>query len=131
MVWYPEDRKTYYARQVRDIVRYPNGEKIQDFHIPTTVDDYRAIYKAYLHDPELQDARAHFPFVPMWDNHEFSWQGWQSFQKFGPKAFPAQTRKVAAMQAFFEYPKTGADGQVQRAFTGHFQGATSGECADH
>ncbi|MGB8132328.1 MAG: alkaline phosphatase D family protein, partial [Candidatus Angelobacter sp.] len=103
LVWYPEDRKTYYARQVRDIVRYPHGEKISDFHIPTTVEDYRAIYKAYLHDPELQDARAHFPFVPMWDNHEFSWQGWQSFQKFGPKTFPAQTRKVAAMQAFFEY----------------------------
>jgi alkaline phosphatase D len=103
LVWYPEDRKTYYARQVRDIVRYPHGEKISDFHIPTTVEDYRAIYKAYLHDPELQDARAHFPFVPMWDNHEFSWQGWQSFQKFGPKTFPAQTRKVAAMQAFFEF----------------------------
>src|SRR5689334_7493395 len=103
LMWYPEDRKTYYARQVRDIVRYPNGEKIQDFHIPTTVDDYRAIYKAYLHDPELQDARAHFPFVPMWDNHEYSWLGWQGFQNFGGKNIPAQTRKVAANQAFFEY----------------------------
>ena len=103
LVWYPEDRKTYYARQVRDIVRYSNGEKIQDFHIPTTVDDYRAIYKAYLHDPELQDARAHFPFVPMWDNHEYSWLGWQGFQNFGGKNIPAQTRKVAANQAFFEY----------------------------
>jgi len=103
MVWYPEDRKTYYFRQVKDIVRYANGEKIGDFHIPTTLDDYRAIYKAYLHDPELQDARAHFPFVPMWDNHEYSWQGWQSFQKFGPKTFPAQTRRVAAMQALFEF----------------------------
>src|ERR1700751_4148945 len=77
-----ENRKTYYARQVKDIVRYPSGEKISDFHIPTTVEDYRAIYKAYLHDPELQDARAYFPFVPMWDNHEVCWKGCQSFQCF-------------------------------------------------
>ena len=39
----------------------------------------------------------------MWDNHEFSWQGWQSLQVFNDKTRPAQTRKVAANQAFFEY----------------------------
>lgn len=103
LVWYPEDRATYYDRTVRDIVRYPNGEKVDDFHIPTNVDGYRAIYRNYLHDPDLQDARARWPFVPMWDNHEFSWQGWQSLQVFDGKTRPAQTRKVAAMQAFFEY----------------------------
>ena len=103
MVWYPEDRATYYDRKVRDIVRYPQGEKIHDFHIPVNVDGYRAVYRSYLHDPDLQDARARWPFVPMWDNHEYSWQGWQALQVFDGKARPAQTRKVAAMQAFFEY----------------------------
>src|SRR5215471_7259007 len=103
LVWYPEDRATYYDRKVRELVRYPQGEKIQDFHIPVTVDDYRAVYRSYLHDPDLQDARARWPFVPMWDNHEFSWQGWQSLQVFNDKTRPAQTRKVAANQAFFEY----------------------------
>ena len=104
IVWYPEDRaQGMYDRKIRDIVKYPHGEKIQDFHIPTTVEDYRAIYRAYLHDPDLQDARARWPFVPMWDNHEFSWHGWQSLQVFDGTTRPAQTRKVAAMQAFFEY----------------------------
>src|SRR4029079_10357320 len=103
IVWYPEDRPTYYDRRVRDIVRYEHGEKISDFHIPTTVDDYRAVYRAYLHDPDLQDARARWPFVAMWDNHEFSWLGWQSLQVFNGKALRAQTRKVAANQAWFEY----------------------------
>ena len=103
LVWYPDDRATYYDRRVRDIVRYPHGEKIDDFHIPTTVDDYRAVYRSYLHDPDLQDARARWPFVSMWDNHEFSWQGWQAMQVFDGKTRPAQTRKVAANQAFFEY----------------------------
>ena len=103
LVWYPEDRvKGMYDRKISDIVRYENGEKHEDFHVPTTVSDYRAVYKAYLHDLDIQDARAYFPFVTMWDNHEFSWQGWQSLQNFGKGDIPEQTRKVAAMQAWFE-----------------------------
>src|SRR5262249_14107418 len=57
----------------------------------------------YLCDPDLQDARARWPFVCMWDNHEFSIYGWQSFQVFNGRTRPAQTRKVAANQAWFEY----------------------------
>jgi len=103
VVWYPEDRpQGMYARRLRDIVRYEKGEKIADYHVPTTVDDYRALYRAYLLDPDLQDARARWPFVCMWDNHEFSWKGWQSLQNFGGVR-PAQTRKIAAAQAWFEY----------------------------
>ena len=42
--------------------------------------------------------------MPIWDNHEFSWLGWQSFIKFGAgEPEPAQALKVAAMQAWFEY----------------------------
>jgi len=104
-VWYPEDRPhgNMFGRRLRDILRYPHGEKITDFHIPTTLEDYRLLYRAYLHDPDLQDARARWPFVCIWDNHEFSWYGWQSIQKFDGKNRAAQTRKVAANQAWFEY----------------------------
>ncbi len=63
IVWYPEDRpQGMYGRRLRDIVRYEHGEKVRDFHIPMTVSDYRAVYRAYLHDPDLQDARARWPF---------------------------------------------------------------------
>ena len=103
LVWYPEDRPHMYDRTTRDIVRYAHGEKIDDFHVPSNVDDYRSVYRAYLHDPDLQDARARFPFVSIWDNHEFSWQGWQSLQKFDGVTRSAQTRKVAANQAWFEF----------------------------
>jgi alkaline phosphatase D len=104
IVWYPEDRpQGMYDRRLRDIVRYEHGEKIHDCHIPTDLGDYRAIYRNYLHDPDLQDARARWPFVCMWDNHEFSWKGWQSLQDFDGVNHPRQTRKVAANQAFFEY----------------------------
>jgi len=104
VVNYPEDRpQGYYDRALRDLVRYPRGQKIRDFHVPVHVDDYRVLYRAYLHDPDLQDARARWPFVCMWDNHEFSWNGWQSLQNFGAGNVPAQTRKVAANQAWWEY----------------------------
>ena len=103
VVNYPEDRPRYYDREVRALFRYPRGEKIRDFHVATDVDDYRTVYRAYLGDPDLQDARARWPFGTMWDNHEFSWNGWQSFQNFGAGNIPAQTRKVAANQAWWEY----------------------------
>ena len=51
--------------------------------MPSTLADYRTVYRAYLTDPDLQDARARWPFVPVWDNHEFSWQGYQGIQVFG------------------------------------------------
>lgn len=75
VVEYPEDRPSgrRYDRRVRDLLRYPNGEKVGGFHIPVTVADYRTVYRTYLHDPDLQAARARWPFVAMWDNHEFSW----------------------------------------------------------
>ena len=93
----------HYARRVREIVRYELVRSIATSTSPPRWIDYRAVYRAYLHDPDLQDARAYFPFIHMWDNHEFSWQGWQALQVFDGKTRPAQTRKVAAMQAFFEY----------------------------
>jgi alkaline phosphatase D len=103
VVQYPEDIQTRYDRTIVDIGRIPGSVKAGNFHVPQTVAGYRAIYRAYLHDPDIQDARARWPFVAMWDNHEFSWQGWQSMMKAPPLERPAQTVKVAAMQAWFEY----------------------------
>lgn len=105
VVDYPEDQPSgrRYDRRIRDVVRYPQGEKVGRFHIPVTLADYRAVYRAYLRDPDLQAARARWPFVAIWDNHEFSWMGWQAMQRFDRHNRPAQTRKVAANQAWFEY----------------------------
>lgn len=118
IVWYPEDRAKYYARTLRDVVRYPTGEKISNFHVPTSVEDYRTLYRGYLTDPDLMDARARWPFVCMWDNHEFSWQGYQSLQVFSSTR-PAAIQKVASCQAWFEYQparvvKTGGDTSLER-----------------
>ncbi len=103
VVQYPDEVKTRYDRTIYEITRISDGHKVGNFHIPLTLDGYRAIYKAYLTDPDLQDARARWPFVAIWDNHEFSWQGWQSILKSGSFERPGQSIKVAANQAWFEY----------------------------
>jgi len=106
VVQYPEEVKTRYDRTIYEVARLPaepDSFKVSNFHVPLTVEGYRAIYKGYLHDPDLQDARARWPFVCMWDNHEFSWQGRQSIVQAGGPPQPGQTVKVAANQAWFEY----------------------------
>jgi alkaline phosphatase D len=71
-----------------------------------TTDDYRHLYKTYLTDPDLQDARARWPFVSMWDDHEFTNDCWQTQANYtDEESFdePSQQRKVAANQAWFEF----------------------------
>jgi len=105
VVEYPDEVKSRYDRTIYEVARFDedHSHKAGNFHIPLTVDGYRTVYKGYLADPDLQDARARWPFVCIWDNHEFSWQGWQSVVKAGKFEQPGQSVKVAANQAWFEY----------------------------
>jgi len=103
VVEYPDELPHRYSRTVYDLGRVPDARKVSNFHVPTNLAGYRHIYRAHIDDPDIQDARAHFPFVCIGDNHEFSWQGWQSFIKYGGKVEPAQPLRVAANQAWWEY----------------------------
>jgi alkaline phosphatase D len=103
VVQYPEEGAKRYDRTIYEVCRIPDAGKTGNLYWPKTVDGYRAVWKGYLADPDLQDARARWPFVCMWDNHEFSWQGRQSILQQGGPPQPGQTVKVAANQAWFEY----------------------------
>lgn len=106
IVKYPEDGRDGRdrGRRLREVFRYPTGKKLRNFHFPVDLADYRAIYQGYLKDPDLQDARARWPFVCVWDNHEFAWRGYQSMSfLFNDPPEPAQNLKVAASQAWYEY----------------------------
>ncbi len=100
---FEDELPTRYDRTIYEVGRIPDGGQTGKFHYPLTVDGYRVVYKGYLADPDLQDARARWPFVAIWDNHEFSWQGRQSIVQAGGDPQPGQTVKVAANQAWFEY----------------------------
>ena len=103
VVQYPEEVQTRFDRTIVEVARLGESIKVGNFHIPLDLAGYRSIYRAYLRDPDIQNARARWPFVAIWDNHEFSWQGRQSLLKAGRIERPAQTVKVAANQAWFEY----------------------------
>jgi len=61
--------------------------------------EHRRIYKGYLQDSDLQEARAMYPFVAVWDDHEFGNDVWQSYS--GGRSNPK--KRTAATQAWFEF----------------------------
>jgi len=108
VVQYPDQAtKGRFDRKLTFPIKYPKGKVVAKnrFWVPDSLEDYRVAYKAYLLDPDLQDARARWPFVCIWDNHEISWNGWQSIQEFaGTDGWVAGQRlKVAGNQAWFEF----------------------------
>lgn len=71
-----------------------------------TLEDYRHLYKQYLRDPDLRAARARWPFIQTWDDHEFSddcWQSQANYHSENSTEEASQKRKVAANQAWFEF----------------------------
>lgn len=104
VTWYAEDNPNgNRGRRIRDLYKFPHGRKVGNFHLPVTLEDYRTLYRAYLEDPDLQDARARWPFVCVWDNHEFAWAGYQSQYVASGYNAPAQNQKVFANQAWWEF----------------------------
>jgi len=96
--------------KLRTVGPFPEGGTTSgSLHYAKTLADYRHLYREYLRDPDLQAARARWPFICIWDDHEFSDDSWQSeanYNNQGSQAStdePSQPRKVAANQAWFEY----------------------------
>jgi alkaline phosphatase D len=89
--------------EVRRVPPLPSGGGPGANPYAVTLEDYRHLYKVYLSDPDLIAARARFPFICTWDDHEFSNDSWQSQATYQLGGQPAQTRRMAANQAWFEF----------------------------
>ncbi|MFN8053383.1 MAG: alkaline phosphatase D family protein [Acidimicrobiales bacterium] len=62
-----------------------------------TLDEYRAKYRLYRSDADLQSAHAAHPLVPIWDDHEIE-------NDYDKTVFTTEPdRAAAAYQAWFEY----------------------------
>lgn len=87
--------------KVRKIENLPSGGVPGRFggKAATNLADYRHIYRAYLSDKDLQEARARWPFICTWDDHEFSDNSWQNntYNEHNPAL------RAAASQAWFEF----------------------------
>ena len=91
------------GEQPRLPVPFPDGGNDGRNDYAVSLADYRHLYKTYLSDPHLQAARARWPFVCTWDDHEFSNNGFQSYSTYNGKNRPDPQRKLNANQAWFEF----------------------------
>ncbi|MBK9034550.1 MAG: alkaline phosphatase D family protein [Myxococcales bacterium] len=100
----------------RTVPTFPSGGGTAGTsNFANTLDDYRHLYKTFGTDPDLQAARARWPFVHTWDDHEFSDDCWQSMANYTDAETldePSQRRKLAANQAWFEYVPSQLTGAV-------------------
>jgi alkaline phosphatase D len=87
-----------------------------------TLADYRALYRQYRRDPDLRAAHAQFPFVMLWDDHEFANDCWREHATdfddyYGDEKNPE--RRDAATRAWHEFNpiRHGGDAaQIYRSF---------------
>lgn len=88
---------------VRKVPPFPDGVENEDNRYAVSLADYRMLYKTYLSDPHLQAARARWPFVCTWDDHEFANDNHQGYSTYGEHPVLEALRKLWANQAWFEF----------------------------
>lgn len=98
-------------------LQLPDGTVMKDINgnptkakYATTLADYRYLYKMYRSDPRQQAVHERFAYIAIWDDHEFSDDGWQDAITYDNNSLDAQgqnihqpTRRRSANQAWFEF----------------------------
>ena len=98
--------------QSRYVPTFPDGAYTDTNRHAVSLADYRHLYRVYLSDPHLQEARARWPFMCIWDDHEFSNDCYQSYNTYGDEPVCEPQRKLDANQAWFEFiPAVLSDGR--------------------
>jgi alkaline phosphatase D len=91
-----------------DASRAQDGSK----EVAFTLADYRTLYKTYRSDANLKEVHRLYPFIIIWDDHEFSDDCWQDHSTYFNELDPRTNtftdekntpRRNAADQAFFEF----------------------------
>ncbi|NOZ86313.1 MAG: hypothetical protein GXP49_08595 [Deltaproteobacteria bacterium] len=82
------------------------GDGDKDGMVARTLRDYRTLYRTWRSDPNLKSAHRMFPFITIWDDHEFANDCWQDHANDfdGARGDEKETaRREAATRAFYEY----------------------------
>ncbi|MFT4172796.1 MAG: alkaline phosphatase D family protein [Rhodocyclaceae bacterium] len=110
-----EDFQTGAAETLHGALTLPVGVKKSGSSAvyANDISDYRYLYKRYRSDARLQAVHERFPFVAVWDDHEFSDDCWQDAETYDIGTYDATTgaadnthqtaRRRGANQAWFEY----------------------------
>lgn len=88
----------------------PNGESLHSALVlpsgetsASGKDDYRYLYKRYRGDSRIQAVHERFPFINVWDDHEFSDDCWGDAETYTNDNALQPTRRRGANQAWFEF----------------------------
>jgi alkaline phosphatase D len=99
----PTEDRTIRFRSVGDAqtVTSPAGS----FHAARSLENYRDLYRAVRSDATLREVHRRFPFIAIWDDHEFANDCWQDSATFlnGLVDERSGDRRRAADRAWFEY----------------------------
>jgi alkaline phosphatase D len=78
---------------------------IFQYYAAQALSNYRDLYKTLRSDPIIQKVHERYPFINVWDDHEFSDDSWGSNATYedGRKDERQDDRKRNAEQAFFEF----------------------------
>ncbi|MCC6663317.1 MAG: alkaline phosphatase D family protein [Polyangiaceae bacterium] len=84
-----------------------------------SLEDYRGLYRQYRSDEHLQKVHASYPFIIIWDDHEFANDSWADHatdfnDKKGDEKSTA--RRENANQAWFEYQPADVSFDANQAF---------------
>jgi alkaline phosphatase D len=92
-------------------IEIPDGIQLTPAEDPnvkaaSSLADYRGLYRQYRSDANLKKAHELYPFIAIWDDHEFANDCWSDHstdfnEEQGEEKVPA--RREAANQAWFEY----------------------------
>jgi alkaline phosphatase D len=110
----------------RQVPPFPDGVVTESNRYAVSLEDYRHLYKTYLADPNLQAARARWPFICTWDDHEFANDSYQSYSTYGAAPQLQAARKQHANRAWFEYIPAVLDELPDQPAHGFRPGALSG-----
>src|SRR5215470_6107896 len=89
------------------------------FYAAKSLSNYRELYKTYRGDATLQKVHEKFPFIVIWDDHEFSDDCWQDVGTYtdGVKDETDKDRRQNAEQAFFEFQPVALDSEATGALS--------------
>ena len=86
---------------------------------PTTLDEYRALWRKYKADPSLQAAHAVAPWLMVWDDHEVANNYQGTDPNDGPPSAEFDELRAAAYRAWWEFTPTRVAAPTGNALTIH------------
>jgi alkaline phosphatase D len=101
----PGDNENRVVRFTEPTSAIPQGSGTKQYYAASALSNYRDLYKTVRSDQHLRRLHELYPFVMVWDDHEFSDDSWGSTATYSDGRIPEQSneRKRNAEQAFFEY----------------------------